>query len=123
MLTGLRNIEQDLKKLNIQFHLVVGNSDAEPLSTLTSLQPAAVYFDLSPLKGARSTQKSLAAELPCTSYVVDTHNIIPLWIASPQREFAAHTLRTKVHKQLSTWLEAPQNLVASPAQTRTINQQ
>lgn len=122
MLTGLRYIEQDLQKLNIQFTLLVGNSDTEPLSTLTTLRPAVVYFDFSPLKGARSIQKLLAAELPCRSYVVDTHNIIPLWIASPQREFAAHTMRTKVHKQLSKWLEAPQNLVPHPHKPKlTIN--
>ena len=31
---------------------------------------------------------------------VDAHNVVPCWEVSPKREYAARTIRNKIHKQL-----------------------
>ena len=31
---------------------------------------------------------------------VDAHNVVPCWEVSPKREYAARTIRSKIHKQL-----------------------
>lgn len=114
MVTGLKKVEADLSSLGIRFILVIGETANEPLRTLNSLKPIAVFFDFSPLKGVRLHQKAHAAELKCSSFIVDTHNIIPLWEASEKLEFAAHTMRGKIHKKLGAWLVEPPALLHHP---------
>ena len=36
---------------------------------------------------------------------VDAHNIVPVWEASDKQEYAARTIRSKLHKKLSEYLE------------------
>ena len=36
--------------------------------------------------------------------IVDAHNIIPIWKASEKQEFAAHTIRRKIHNKLEDYL-------------------
>ena len=35
---------------------------------------------------------------------VDAHNIVPCWVASSKQEYAARTIRNKIHSQLSQFL-------------------
>lgn len=107
MLTGLKEVAQSLEILNIPFIMTAEKTSIALEPTLISLDPAVLYFDFSPLHGARHNAKRLAQALSVTTYVVDTHNIIPAWIASDKQEFAAHTFRRKVHRQLETYLKEP----------------
>jgi deoxyribodipyrimidine photo-lyase len=50
--------------------------------------------------------------------VVDTHNIIPAWVVSDKQEFAAHTMRRKVHKYLEHYVKDP-STVKKHAYTNT----
>jgi deoxyribodipyrimidine photo-lyase len=109
MVEGLKQIAENLEKYNIPFVVV---SDLDELCT--QHKPAAVYFDFSPLRGPRAFQKSFAAAADYPVFVVDTHNIIPAWVLSDHEEFAAHTIRRKVHKQLATWLIEPAQLQSQP---------
>ena len=59
-------------------------------------------------------QKKIAAAAPYGCSVVDTHNIIPLWVLSDKEEFAAHTIRNKVHKNLEAWLVEPNQVIKHP---------
>ena len=36
---------------------------------------------------------------------VETHNIVPVWIASDKREYGARTIRSKIHKLLPEWFK------------------
>jgi deoxyribodipyrimidine photo-lyase len=105
MLEGLRCVEADLLKLNIPFMLLIG-SPKDVIPTLAGhVKPMALYFDFSPLKGVREMQKHIAKSLNDVScYVVDTHNCVPVWVASPKQEVGARTLRPKIHKLLQTYL-------------------
>ena len=35
---------------------------------------------------------------------VDAHNIVPVWVASDKQEYAARTIRSKIHKLLPEFL-------------------
>ena len=107
MLDGLREVAKSFKKLAIPFLLTADTSEIPLEATLKSLQPSALYFDFSPLHGPRNLAKRLAKELSISTYVVDTHNIIPTWVASDHQEFAAHTFRRKVHQYLEDFLKEP----------------
>lgn len=110
MVDGLKKVEKDLSALNIGFILTIGTADIEISKLCKTIQSSAVYFDFSPLRGARKLQKDLALAIDCECFVVDTHNIIPVWVTSPKQEFAAHTMRSKVHKLLEYWLVEPPKL-------------
>jgi deoxyribodipyrimidine photo-lyase len=105
MVDGLRQLAAELEKYGIPFVVV---SDLDELCA--EVKPAALYFDFSPLRGPRTFQKSFAETAGFPVYVVDTHNIIPVWELSDHEEFAAHTIRRKVHKQLAQWLTEPPKL-------------
>jgi deoxyribodipyrimidine photo-lyase len=46
--------------------------------------------------------------------VVDAHNLVPCWRASPKQEYAAHTFRPKVHRQLPDYLTEFPELLPHP---------
>jgi deoxyribodipyrimidine photo-lyase len=110
MLSGLQEVASQLNTLSIPFILTTDTHQHPFLTTLEELTPSALFFDFSPLKGARAFAKSLSKQLDVSSYIVDTHNIIPVWHASDKQEFAAHTFRRKVHKQLESFLAEPGKL-------------
>jgi deoxyribodipyrimidine photo-lyase len=119
MLEGLKFVEKDLSKINIGFRLTFSNTSKEFSQTLKEFSPAEAYFDFNALKPVRNWQKSVASNLEFPSFVVDTHNIIPAWIISDKEEFAAHTMRNKVHKKLAGWLEEPGSIKVHPYNTET----
>lgn len=47
-------------------------------------------------------KKRIPAHVPLCQ--VDAHNVIPCWVASDKQEWAARTLRPKIHKKLSKYL-------------------
>lgn len=112
MLNGLLDIEAVLKKHNIPFIAVLG----EPADTLHNVffhyQPAAVYFDFNSLKGPQELQRNIAKDWP--TIVVDTHNVVPVWLASEKQEIGARTLRPKIHKLLDRYLVEPEQIITHP---------
>lgn len=107
MLAGLEEVAQDLNKKFIPFVLRKIESYYDALDLVHDAEAGAVVFDFSPLKGPRTFQKKVASTLKIPVVTVDTHNIIPAWKVSDKQEFAAHTMRRKVHKQLHKYLIEP----------------
>ena len=116
MLKGLEQVSNQLGSYNIPFVLTYGNY-SNLIDQIKQLDPAAVYLDFTPLNGPRSLAMRLAADLECSVSVVDTHNIIPVWIASPKQEFAAHTMRHKIHNYLARYLVEPNGLASQSTST------
>ena len=114
MLEGLEEVAESLHSKNIPFILRTGDSVTCITSFIDEVKAGALVFDFSPLKNARATIKKIAGLITIAVTVVDTHNIIPVWIISDKQEFAAHTLRRKVHKQLDTFLVTPPPLQNHP---------
>lgn len=101
MLDGLREVEAGLAQLGIPFMLLLGKAAERMGGILYHLRPAAVFFDFSPLRGPLALHRAVAAKAGCAVYEVDTHNIVPAWMASPKQEFGARTLRPKLHRLLA----------------------
>lgn len=116
MLTGLQEVAAQLQTLGITFVLCAGDSLTELTRLDEQLHPSSVYFDFSPLSGPRRLARAFAAQSSAACVVVDTHNIIPAWVLSDKKEFAAHTIRRKVNKRLATYLISPDPVVNHPYQ-------
>lgn len=114
MLDGLKETAQELAKHQIEFVLRTGNAATEIPIFLQQVDAAALFFDFSPLAHARQLVKSVAATFGGPVTVVDTHNIVPVWTASTKQEFAAHTMRPKIHKNLQKYVVEPPKLVQHP---------
>jgi deoxyribodipyrimidine photo-lyase len=112
MLRGLEQVAADLDELGIRFVLTARDTDRSVDAALAALRPAALYCDFSPLRAPRQRAQRLARQLDVSTYVVDTHNIVPTWVASGRQEFAAHTFRRAIHRHLSTFLVEPPRMVA-----------
>jgi deoxyribodipyrimidine photo-lyase len=114
MIAGLRVVEASLGELSIPFMMVIGNPFERLSGVFHHTKPKVVYFDHNPLKGPQSLQARLASSNDIPMFSVDTHNVVPLWVASQKREVGAYTLRPKLHKLLATYLAEPERLVVHP---------
>lgn len=116
MVDGLKHVEKDLAKFDIPFLLTVGTPAVEIEKIAKELKPRTIYYDFSPLRGVRAQQKDLSRRVSCRVVVVDTHNIVPVWVASDKEEYAAHTLRRKLHKLIEEWAVEPGAIKTHPHQ-------
>lgn len=114
MLKGLAEVESTLNALSIPFMMVIGEPVKTIQSVLTHTTPAAIYFDYSPLRGPRRVQSQLASISGVPCFTVDTHNIVPVWVASDKREVGAYTMRPKLQKIFGLYLFAPEEIVNHP---------
>lgn len=112
MLGGLEEVSQTLGQLHITFVMRQGAGAQPIMQLLQETNADSVFFDFSPLVGPRQVAATVAQDFAGTTTVVDTHNIIPVWVTSSTQEFAAHTIRRKVHRLLPSYLqEQPQTTV------------
>lgn len=121
MLDGLDDVDADLAAHDIPFVIrVAGHGPLRSLRSLVSdTRPAAIYMDFSPLRGPRALRSALVSGVGASGtdvpvFEVDTHNIVPAWIASDKQEFAARTIRPKIHAQLRRFLVPPPALRRHP---------
>ena len=118
MLKGLHMMESKLAALNIPFFLLQG----DPTETIPDLvkrcRASLLVTDYSPLRMGRQWRDSVAKSISIPFDEVDAHNIVPVWIASDKREYAARTIRPKIHAKLPEFLrefpEVPEQNVAWP---------
>jgi deoxyribodipyrimidine photo-lyase len=114
MLQGLREVAQDLERLNIPFFLLRGYPPQE-LARFVENQPiGALVSDFSPLRLVREWRSAAAQNLNISLEEVDAHNIVPCWLASPKAEYGAYTLRPKLKRLLPEFLEDFPRLVRHP---------
>jgi deoxyribodipyrimidine photo-lyase len=104
MLTGLSEVEASLKEKNIPFFFLLGEIENEIPQFIKKHQIGALVSDFSPLRYNREWKNSLAKKIEVPFFEVDTHNIIPVWEASPKQEYGAYTIRPKIHRLLQTYL-------------------
>ncbi len=114
MLAGLKAVETELAALEIPFMMVIGNPKEKLGAVVHHTKPDAIYFDFNPLCGPRKLQVAVSDEVNCKVFVVDTHNVVPLWVTSPKQEIGAYTIRPKIHKLLGTYLVEPEGLQKHP---------
>lgn len=106
LVNGLREVENDLKNLNIGFHLLCGNSPQEILKFVAKNNMGGLVCDFSPLRLPMQWIETVKAQLPSDiPFVqVDAHNIVPVWHASNKQEYSARTIRNKINSKLCEFL-------------------
>jgi len=113
LLGGIEQVHQQLKSMDVPFHVIQPSSNDKVGSSLMScckkLKPRTIICDTSPLKPYRAWMEEqlvpLLEEKELVPLIqVDAHNVVPVWHASPKREIGARTLRPKLNKLMSTFL-------------------
>jgi deoxyribodipyrimidine photo-lyase len=62
--------------------------------------------DFSPLREVRRCKEEICKRVSdsVTIHEVDTHNVVPTWVASEKLEYSARTIRGKINKRLPEYL-------------------
>ncbi len=119
MLRGLRETGARLAERGLPLVLLRGEPGAEIARLAAQLGAGAVVTDFDPLRVKRAWQAEAARALDCPLLEVDGHNIVPCRKTSDKQEYAARTIRPKIHRLLPGFLEefpelAPQQAAAPP---------
>lgn len=106
LLKGLREVRKECEELNIEFHMLYGSGAEVMPDFIKKNKIGALVIDFMPLRNvmnyAEQLKKTLPEDVPLCQ--VDAHNIVPCWQASEKLEYAARTIRPKIHKQLNEFL-------------------
>lgn len=106
MLDGLKEVEANLRDLNIAFFLLEGDPERIIPSFLQQWKASALVADFDPLRIKRRWKDSLVQRLSVPFYEVDAHNIVPCRLASPKMEYGAYTIRPKIQRLLPEFLDS-----------------
>ena len=101
---GLREVQKTLEELQINFHLLIGSTHLKLPEFIEKNKIGYVVTDFSPLKVYKNRLKKVLAKTEIPFSQVDAHNIVPAWITSDKKEFAAYTIRPKIKKLLPDYL-------------------
>ncbi|MFA5863360.1 MAG: deoxyribodipyrimidine photo-lyase [Phycisphaerae bacterium] len=105
MIKGLGEVERKLAKKGIPFFLITGLPEKVLPLWIRRIRASLLVTDFDPLRIKREWQKSVADQIDIPLHVIDAHNIVPSWTASSKQEYAAYTIRPKIHRALPEFLE------------------
>ena len=103
---ALKELEHTCREKRIPFFvLTTSDTKNDLVAWIKKMQPGYIVTDMNPLRINRRWKKhvSITANIPFEE--VDAHNIIPVWTTSQKQEFAARTIRPKIHARLDEFLE------------------
>ena len=102
MLEGLREVKQSLEKRGIL--MVILRKSPEVNAVRLAKKASLVVADRGYLRIQRQWRDIVAAQIDCPLVQVESDVIVPIEEASPKEEYAAATIRPKIHKKLSRFL-------------------
>ena len=113
LMGGVELVYKELKDLNIPLHLIQAKSHDKIGETVCKEvlenDVSVLVSDFSPIREYRQWMEiqalPLLEEKQVPFYQVDTHNVVPVWAASDKREYAARTIRPKIHKVMDDYLQ------------------
>lgn len=105
MLKGLQATSHALASKNIPFHILTGAPEKTLPEFLKQIGASILVSDFDPLKIKRIWKRDVAKAIDIPFYEVDAHNIVPAFYVSQKKEFAAHTIRPKIHKLLPEFMD------------------
>lgn len=115
MLQGLARVEQHLHRHNIGFVLRLGDPPTTMIDLLQSTDAALLVTDFDPLRIKQDWHRQVLAATALPVHQVDAHNIVPCWEASAKQEYAARSIRPKIHRRLEEFLTDFPDLPRLPA--------
>lgn len=103
LVQGLRDIEQNLARRGIPFVVVLGN--APDVAVAAARQCGTVVTDKGYLRHHRAWRETLAHASDCPVVQVESNAVVPVHHVSSKDEFAARTIRPKIHRHLDDFLQ------------------
>jgi deoxyribodipyrimidine photo-lyase len=105
MFDGLKQVQNELAKLNIPMIVLHTKDTAKSLADLCKeVNAGMLVLDMTPIRDSNLWESKFLKENNIAVHKVDAYNIIPVWITSDKQEFAARTIRPKIHKQIGEFL-------------------
>ena len=105
MLKGLEEVEEDCGRMSIPFFLLRGDPGTEIVKFVKEIHAGALITDFDPLRIKRNWKEHVVRRIQIPLYEVDAHNVVPCRVASDKQEYAAYTIRPKIHRALFEHLE------------------
>lgn len=102
MLEGFREVKQSLEKRGIQ--MVILHKSPEFGAIQLAKRASLAVVDRGYLKIQKKWRNDAASQIDCPLIQVESDVIVPVEEASPKEEYAAATLRPKIHKKLNHFL-------------------
>ncbi|MEM6552191.1 MAG: deoxyribodipyrimidine photo-lyase [Planctomycetota bacterium] len=102
LIDGLADIESTLHQRGIKF--VVHLGPIPDLALKWSQDACLAITDVGYLRYQRTWRDTVADDAPCRVIAVETNLCIPVETVSDKAEFAARTIRPKIHRQLDRFL-------------------
>jgi deoxyribodipyrimidine photo-lyase len=103
MLEGLADVAQALEKRKVKF--VIRHGSPEKVAVELAKDAALLVCDRGYLRLQRAWRDHVAAHVDCRVEQVESDAVVPVEIASDHAEFAARTIRPKIHKHLQQFLK------------------
>jgi len=104
MLRGLEKVSAALRRIGVLFFLLPGNPPGALSRFIEENDVSFLVSDFDPLRIKRQWKDEVARAASIPFYEVDTHNIVPCWLASGKREYGAYTIRRKIGRLLPRFL-------------------
>lgn len=105
MLRGLAQVAEGLGALGIPFVLRLGEPGQEIPRLASELGAGVVVTDFDPLRVKQVWQEQVIQGLSVPLIEVDGHNVVPARRVSDKQEYGARTIRPKIHRLASEFLE------------------
>ncbi|MDA0745701.1 MAG: deoxyribodipyrimidine photo-lyase [bacterium] len=102
LLEGLKEVDRHLRRRGIRFVIRYGSPDRVVL--VLAKEAALVVTDRGYLKVQRSWRKTVAEKVPCQVVEVESDAVVPVEVVSDKEEYAARTIRPKIHRHLEEYL-------------------
>jgi len=101
---ALNELRIKLESLNIKFLLLREKAHEVLPRIIYERSIGTVIVDHNPLKVYRNRLERVLEKVDVPIYQVDTHNIVPTWVTSNKKEYAAYTIRKKIYDNLDRYL-------------------
>ena len=102
MLEGLQETRATLADRGIQMVVQLGSPPDVALAL--GKEACLIVCDRGYLKHQRTWRHEVAAKAPCRVVQVESDVIVPVEVVSPKAEYAARTIRPKIHRHLEDYL-------------------
>jgi len=102
MLEGLQETQQSLRKRGIR--MVVQKGRPSDIALLLGRRASLIVCDRGYLRHQRQWRQAVARKAQCRVVQVESDVVVPLEVVSGKAEYAARTIRPKIHKHLKDYL-------------------
>ena len=102
MLQGLKEVIASLARRNIK--MVVQRGHPRDVAIKLAKHSSLLVCDRGYLRHQKAWRDEVATQVACQVIQVESDVVVPVEVASDKREYAARTIRPKLHKQLEAFL-------------------